>query len=67
MQNITHTQGGFEVKNLKYNLRDNIYVALVKDLIYGNELRDYWVCVQFYTNGTPMKSNKGRTELNIKL
>lgn len=65
---ITVTTGNFEVKDLKYNQRDNIIVGLVKDTEYGNPLlRDGWICVQWTRQGKPLKLNKGRIELNLSI
>lgn len=65
---VTQTTAGFEVKNLKWNQRDNIYVGLVKDPVYGRaDLHDGFICVQWNKQGYPLKLNKGRTELNLAL
>lgn len=68
LKNITHTQGGYEVKDLKYKPLDNIIVGLVKDPQYGKpELYNGFICVQWTPQGKPLKINKGRTELNLTI
>lgn len=68
IKDITQTTEGYPVQSLKWNSVDNIIVGLVKDPIFGNpNLRDGFICVQWNKYGKPIKVNKGRTELIIKL
>lgn len=65
---ITETLSGYHIKNLKWNAVDSIYVGLVKDELYGRkELRDGYICVQWNRHGKPLKLNKGREELILKM
>lgn len=65
---ITHTIEGFIVKDLKFNVRDNIIVGLVKHPIFGKEsLRDGFICMQWRTNGLPTNKFKGFKELTLKI
>ena len=59
---------GYEVINLKFNQIDNIYVGLVKDPLFGDtNLRNGFICVQWSRQGKPLKANKGRIDLILKL
>lgn len=61
---ITSTEAGYPIKDLKWNQRDNIFVGLVKDPLYGRpDLYDGFVSVQWNKQGKPLKVNKGRKEL----
>ena len=65
---ITQTIENYPVKDLKYNLRDNIIVGLVQDPVLGKEsLRDGFICVQWKTNGLPTNKFKGVKELTLKM
>ena len=64
----TQTIEGYEVKNLKYNMRDDIIIGQVKDPIVGRpELHDGFVTVQWRRNGTATNKWKGRDDLKITL
>lgn len=66
--NITQTIKGYEVKNLKFNLRDDIIIGQVKDPITGREeLHNGFVTVQWRRNGTATNRWKGRDDLKITL
>ena len=68
IKDITHTIDELPVKDLRWLPIDNIIVGAVKDPIFGKpELHDGWVIVQWSRYGKPLKQNKGRTELIIKL
>ena len=68
LKNITETIQGWKVKHLRYLPLDNIIVGLVEDKQYGNpRLYDGFVACQWTLKGKPLKINKGRTELILKL
>jgi hypothetical protein len=68
LSKVTHTVNNYEVKELKWNDRDNIIIGRVKDPITGRpDLHDGWVTVQFKKNGTATNKWKGRDDLNLKL
>jgi len=65
---ITQTVEGYPVKDLRFLPLDNIIVGLVKDPMYGKpELREGYIAVQWNKYGKPIKLNKGRDELILKL
>jgi hypothetical protein len=67
LEHITETIEGYEVKNLRYKAVDNILVGLVKDKDYGKESNNYFVSCVWTRQGKPIKLNKGRTELILKI
>jgi hypothetical protein len=68
VNSITETTEGYLVKNLKWNQLDNILVGQVKDPITGREtLHDGFITAQWTRYGKPLKQNKGRTDLILKI
>lgn len=68
LKKVTQTIEGYPVKDLKWNVRDNIIIGRVKDPITGRpEFHDGWVTVQFKKNGTATNNWKGREDLKLKL
>ena len=68
IKDINQTNGGYPVKDLRWLPLDNIIVGLVKDPMYGKpELREGYIAVQWNKYGKPIKLNKGRDELILKL
>jgi hypothetical protein len=68
LEEIKETIGGYKVKNLRYLPLDNIIVGLVYDPIYGKpNLHEGFISVQWSKLGKPIKLNKGRIELNLKI
>ena len=66
--NITETVEGYPVKDLRWLPVDCIFVGLVKDPVFGNEkLHEGYICAQWNKSGKPIKKNKGRAELVLKL
>ena len=67
VNNITETIDGYEVRDLRYKPLDNIIVGLVKDKDYGKESNGYFISCQWTKQGKPLKLNKGRKELILKI
>jgi len=68
IKDINQTNGGYPIKDLRWLPLDNIIVGLVKDPMYGKpELREGYIAVQWNKYGKPIKLNKGRDELILKL
>lgn len=67
LNHITHTIQGYLVKDLRYLPIDNIIVGLVQDKEFGNSARDFYISVQWTKQGKPIKLNKGRNELILKI
>ena len=68
LKNITQTVDGIPVKDLVYKPVDKVITGLVKDPDYGNpDLRDGYVSCVWNRHGTPLKLNKGREELKLKI
>ena len=65
---ITQTIAGYDIKNLKWNTLDNIYVGLVKCPILGvTKLNEGYICCQWRKSGVPTNRFKGREDLRLKL
>ena len=68
LSKVTHTVDNYEVKELKWNERDNIIIGRVKDPITGRpDLHDNFVVVQWKKNGTATNGWKGREDLKLNL
>ena len=68
LKQITETVEGYPVKNLKWNVLDNIIVGQVKDELYGRkDLHNGFISCQWNRFGKPLKLNKGRKELILKI
>jgi hypothetical protein len=68
LKSITHTVGGYEVKDLSYKKVDRLITGRVKDPFnpFPN-LYEGFVSVVFNTSGYPQRMNKGRNDLRIEL
>lgn len=67
LHTITQTTEGYLVKNLKFNLLDNIIVGLVKCPIVGREeIHEGYIACQWRKNGTATNRFKGRNDLKLK-
>ena len=65
---ITQTIAGYDIKNLKWNTLDNIYVGLVKCPILGTDkLHEGYIVCQWRKNGFPTNRFKGREDLRLKI
>lgn len=65
---VSKTTADYPVKDLRWSERDNLYIGLVKDPVYGREdLHDGFIVVVWNKQGKPQKVNKGRNELIIVL
>lgn len=69
LQQITHTVGGYEVKELTWLERDNVIRGRVKDPITGNpNLHDGFVVRTWKRNGTLVsKWGTNREDLALKI
>ena len=68
LNKITKTIEGYEVKDLRFLTVDNIIVGFVKCPIWGKPTRNNgFVTAQWRKNGTPIKSGKGRKDLNLMI
>lgn len=66
LPHIKQTVEGYEVRNLKWNQRDNIIVGQVKDPILGNEKRlEGYIVAQWRANGFATNLFKGREDLKL--
>lgn len=65
---ITHTIGGYEVKDLSYKKVDRIITGRVKDPsnLFPHLYDGFCTCV-WNTNGYPQRDNKGRNDMRIEL
>jgi hypothetical protein len=65
---ITHTEEGYEVKNLNYKKIDNIITGQVKDpYTLFPHLYEGWSSCVWNTSGFAEKLNKGRKDLKLKM
>lgn len=68
LKTITETIEGWKVKELRFLPLDNIIVGLVEDKQFGSpRLYDGFVSCQWTKQGKPLKFNKGRKELILKM
>jgi hypothetical protein len=68
LKTITHTIGGYEVKDLRFKKTDNIIVGRVKDPINPfPKLHEGYVSCIWNTTGFPQRFNKGRNDMRIEL
>jgi len=68
LKKITHTIGGYEVKNLSYKKVDRIITGQVKDPSnLFPDLYDGFVSIVYNLNGYPQRMNKGRNDMRIEL
>lgn len=68
LEQIKETLGGYEVKNLSYKKRDNIITGQVKDpMNLFPTLHEGFVGGAWSINGFPLKYNKGRKDLILKI
>lgn len=70
LSKVTHTVEGYEVKELKWNERDNIIIGRVKDPIVGRpEFHDGFVVCTWRKNGSLNQRYGGqqRQDLYLKL
>lgn len=68
LTNIKLTDGGYEVKDLRYIEVDYIIVGMVKDPVLGNpNLREGFVSCQWNKHGFPIRHNKGKTDLKLEI
>lgn len=68
LDKITETVEGYSVKNLSYKKNDRIITGQVKDPVnLFPHLHDGYVSVVYNVNGYPIKINKGRKDLIIKI
>lgn len=69
LQQITHTQGGYEVKDLTWLERDNVIRGRVKDPVTGREnLHGGFVVVTWRKNGSLLpKWGTNREDMAIKV
>ena len=67
INNITETLGGYPIRDLKWNARDNIIVGFVKDPIWGKEgIRNGFISCTWRKNGSCLK-DKNRLDLRLKI
>jgi hypothetical protein len=67
LKQITETVEGYPVKDLKWNVLDNIIVGMVKEPYSNPKLHEGYVCVQWKPNGYATNKNKGRQDLYLKM
>jgi hypothetical protein len=69
LDKITHTIGGYPIKELRYKKQDNIFVGRVQDPICGRpNLHDgYVTCVWRKSGKVDPRYGVGRTDLEIDL
>jgi hypothetical protein len=69
IKDITHTVGGYPIKDLRYNKRDNLFIGRVLDPVCGNtKLHNGFVTVCWRKNGKVDNRYGGskRSDLEIK-
>jgi len=67
LKQITETVEGYPVKNLKWNVVDNIIVGQVKDPFANPNLHDGWIVTQWRKNGSPTPRSWGKNRKDIYL
>jgi hypothetical protein len=68
IKTITHTVGGYEVKDLKYKKVDRIITGRVKDPSnLFPHLYEGFVSIVYNLNGYPQRDNKGRKDMIINV
>jgi len=69
LNKITETLGGYPIKDLRYNQRDNVFVGRVQDPICGRPtLHEGYVVVVWRKNGkVEPRYGKDRTDLEIDI
>jgi hypothetical protein len=68
IKTITHTIGGYEVKDLKYKKADRVITGRVKDPsnLFPHLYEGFVSCV-WNSAGFPQRDNKGRKDMKIEL
>lgn len=68
LDEIKETVGGYELKDLRINKRDNIISGLIKCPLFSNEnLYGGYVSIQWNMNGFPIRKHKGLSDYQIKI
>lgn len=69
LNKITHTIGGYPIKDIRYKKMDNLIVGLVQDPVCGRpELHNGFITVVWRKNGTvEPRYGKNRTDLEIDI
>lgn len=68
LQEITKTETGIQVKNLRWLKVDNIIVGLVQCPMFGNpNINEGFIGGQWKKNGIPTNRIKGREELKLPI
>ncbi len=69
LDKITHTKGGYPIKDIRYKKMDNLIVGLVQDPICGREtFNNGYVSIVWRRNGkVEPRYGKDRTDLEIDI
>jgi hypothetical protein len=69
LNKITHTKGGYPIKDIRFKKMDNLIVGLVQDPVCGNpNLHDGYISCVWRRNGkVEPRYGKGRDDLEIDI